>query len=125
MPAFGLSYTEIGVVVTVFFVVSGIGQALSGLVVDRIGPKPVLFAGILCLSASGFLLAAAQTYAMLFGVALVAGIGNSVFHPADYTILNRRVSKPRLGHAFSVHGLSGNLGWGAAPLLLTAARKFL
>ena len=120
MPAFGLSYTEVGVVVTVFFVVSGIGQALSGLVVDRIGPKPVLFAGILCLSASGFLLAAAQTYAMLFGVALVAGIGNSVFHPADYTILNRRVSKPRLGHAFSVHGLSGNLGWGAAPLLLTA-----
>ena len=57
---------------------------------------------------------------MLFGVAAVAGIGNSVFHPADYTILNRRVSKARLGHAFSVHGLSGNLGWGAAPLVMTA-----
>ena len=52
MPAFGLSYTEVGVVVTVFFVVSGIGQALSGLVVDRIGPKPVLFSGILCCSFS-------------------------------------------------------------------------
>lgn len=49
MPTFDLSYTEIGAVVTVFFVVSGIGQALSGLVVDRIGPKPVLFAGISCL----------------------------------------------------------------------------
>ena len=49
-----------------------------------------------------------------------AGSGNSVFHPADFTILNRRVSKPRLGHAFSVHGLTGNLGWAAAPLVMTA-----
>ena len=120
MPAFALSYTEIGAVVTVFFVVSGIGQALSGLIVDRIGPRPVLFAGILCLAGAGFLLAAAQSYAMLFMVAVLAGVGNCVFHPADYTILNRRVSKARLGHAFSVHGLSGNLGWGAAPLLMTA-----
>ena len=61
MPAFALSYTEIGAVVTVFFVVSGIGQALSGLIVDRIGPRPVLFAGILCLAGAGFRLAAAQS----------------------------------------------------------------
>ena len=44
---------------------------------------------------------------------MVAGLGNSVFHPADFTLLNRRVSTPRLGHAFSVHGLSGSLGWAA------------
>jgi predicted MFS family arabinose efflux permease len=52
--------------------------------------------------------------------AVVAGLGNSVFHPADFALLNRRVSSHRLGHAFSVHGLSGNLGWAAAPILLTA-----
>ena len=56
---------------------------------------------------------------MLMLAAGVAGAGNSVFHPADFTIINRRVSKARLGYAFAVHGLSGNLGWAAAPLLMT------
>ena len=51
-------------------------------------------------------------------VAALAGLGNSVFHPADFTVLNRHVSQPRLGHAFSVHGLSGNLGWALAPVFL-------
>ena len=119
MPAFGLSYTEVGAVMTLFFVLSGVGQALAGLVVDRTGPVPVLLGGVLCLAVAGFLLAAAQSYAMLFVVAAVAGLGNCVFHPADYTLLNRRVAKARLAHAFSVHGLSGNLGWGAAPIVLT------
>ena len=50
--------------------------------------------------------------------AALAGLGNSPFHPADFTILNKRVSAPRLGHAFSVHGISGNLGWAVAPLVL-------
>jgi predicted MFS family arabinose efflux permease len=52
-------------------------------------------------------------------VAALAGLGNSVFHPADFTVLNHRVSQARLGHAFSVHGLSGNLGWAAAPIFMT------
>lgn len=119
MPVFGLSFTQAGILMTVFFVISGIGQALAGMVVDRIGSKPVLLGGVLLLAFSGVLLGAAQNYAMLFLAAGVAGAGNSVFHPADFTIINRRVSKARLGHAFSVHGLSGNLGWAVAPLLIT------
>jgi predicted MFS family arabinose efflux permease len=119
MPAFGLSFTQAGALMSVFFLVSGVGQALAGLVVDRLGSKPVLFCGVLLLALSGILLGAAQNYATLMLAAAVAGAGNSVFHPADFTMLNRRVSKPRLGHAFSVHGLSGNLGWAAAPLLMT------
>jgi predicted MFS family arabinose efflux permease len=55
---------------------------------------------------------------MLFIAAAVAGLGNSIFHPADFTLLNRRVSQSRLGHAFSVHGLSGSLGWAAAPVFM-------
>jgi FSR family fosmidomycin resistance protein-like MFS transporter len=119
MPAFGLTFTQAGVLMTVFFVISGVGQALAGMVVDRIGSKPVLFCGVLLLALSGLLLGAAQNYAMLMLAAGVAGAGNSVFHPADFTIINRRVSKVRLGYAFAVHGLSGNLGWAAAPLLMT------
>jgi MFS family permease len=51
---------------------------------------------------------------------VIAGLGNSVFHPSDFTILNSRVDPKRLGHAFSVHGISGSLGWAAAPLTVTA-----
>lgn len=118
--AFGLSYAELGLLMTVFFVVSGIGQALSGFIVDKLGARAVLFFGVACLGFSALLLSAAQTYAMLLGGAMLAGVGNSVFHPADYTLLNKRVSTQRLGYAFSVHGISGNLGWAAAPVFLVS-----
>jgi FSR family fosmidomycin resistance protein-like MFS transporter len=116
--AFALSYAELGLLMTVFFVVSGTGQALAGFIVDRVGALPVLLGG-LCLSGVAALgLASSNSYVMLMVFAAVAGVGNSVFHPADFTLLNRRVSIPRLGHAFSVHGLSGALGWAAAPVFL-------
>ncbi|MCE4553481.1 MFS transporter [Roseateles cellulosilyticus] len=116
IQAFGLSYSELGLLVTTFFVISGAGQALSGFVVDRIGARPVLFAAM----ASFFLASVAAGLAQGFGglmlAAALAGCGNAPFHPADFTILNKRVSQPRLGHAFSVHGISGNLGWALAPV---------
>jgi FSR family fosmidomycin resistance protein-like MFS transporter len=118
MKDFGLSYTEAGMLMTVFFVVSGIGQALAGFVVDRVGARPVLFAGIGLLALSGIVVGVATTYPMLVLAAAVAGSGNSIFHPADFTLLNRRVAQARLGHAFSVHGLSGNIGWAAAPVFM-------
>ncbi len=118
MPQFGLSFTQAGFLMTVFFVVSGIGQALAGFVVDRVGARPVLFFGIGMLAVSALVLGLAQSYPMLVLAAALAGTGNSIFHPADFTLLNRRVSTPRLGHAFSVHGLSGNLGWAAAPVFM-------
>ncbi|MGZ9030596.1 MAG: MFS transporter [Burkholderiaceae bacterium] len=118
MKDFSLSYTEAGMLMTVFFVISGVGQALAGFVVDRIGARPVLLAGIAMLSMSGIVLGVATTYPMLMLSAAVAGLGNSIFHPADFTVLNRRVAQPRLGHAFSMHGLSGNIGWAAAPVFM-------
>lgn len=120
MPAFGLGFTEIGATLTVFFAVSGVGQALAGFAVDRFGPVRVLLTGMACFLAAALVLATAANGLALFGAAALAGLGNSVFHPADFTVLNHRVSHARLGHAFSVHGLSGNLGWAAAPLFLTA-----
>src|SRR6188768_2485117 len=120
MQEFGLTFTQVGVLMTTFFVVSGVGQALAGFVVDRVGSLKVLCGGIALLGASGLVLASAPNYAMLFAGAAVAGLGNSVFHPADFTLLNRRVSTSRLGHAFSVHGLSGSLGWAAAPVFVLA-----
>jgi len=125
MAQFGLTFTQAGFLMSVFFVVSGIGQALAGFVVDRVGALRVLYAGIAMLAISGLILAAANGYPMLLFAAAVAGLGNCVFHPADFTLLNRRVSVPRLGHAFSVHGLSGSLGWAAAPVfVLTIAEAW-
>jgi len=115
---FGLSYAELGLLMTVFFAVSAVVQTASGFVVDRFGARPVLFSGLSFLGASALLLAASPGYGMLLVGAGVAGLGNGVFHPADYTLLNKHVSQPRLGHAFSVHGITGNLGWAAAPVFL-------
>jgi MFS family permease len=101
-------------------VVSGVGQALAGFVVDRFGALRVLCGGVALLCAGGFALSLAGSFPMVLAAAAIAGLGNCVFHPADYTILNRRVSTPRLGHAFSVHGLTGSLGWAIAPVYVIA-----
>ena len=116
--AFGVSYAELGLLMSIFFVVSCIVQTLSGFVVDRFGPRPVLFGGLGLLGLAAFGFAASQSYAMLAAFSVLAGIGNGVFHPVDYTLLNRKVHSSRLGHAFSVHGITGSLGWGLAPAIL-------
>jgi MFS transporter, FSR family, fosmidomycin resistance protein len=120
MRDFGLTFTQVGATMTIFFVVSGIGQALAGFVVDRVGGFRVLAAGVALLSTAAIFASAAQGYAMLLAAWALAGLGNCVFHPADFTLLNRRVSTTRLGHAFSVHGLTGSLGWAAAPVFVLA-----
>ncbi|MCE2989214.1 MAG: MFS transporter [Nitrosomonadaceae bacterium] len=121
MAEWGLGYAAVGVLMSIFFVTSSIGQAVAGIWVDRYGAHRVLFAGIATLSVSGLLVAVAPSFGFLMFAAFVAGAGNSIFHPADFALINRRVSAQRLGHAFSVHGLSGNLGWAAGPVLMLAA----
>jgi FSR family fosmidomycin resistance protein-like MFS transporter len=116
---FAWSYSELGLLSTLFFVVSGVGQASAGFVVDRFGARPVLFASMVLFILACLLASVAQGYVALMGVAVLAGLGNAPFHPVDFTILNQRVSTPRLGYAFSAHGLSGNLGWAVAPVFFT------
>ena len=115
---FGYSYSELGLLLSVFFVVSGTGQALSGFLVDKVGARPVLFAALSCFAAAGLVAGSAGGYAGLLLAAMLAGLGNAPFHPVDFTILNKRVSPARLGHGFSVHGISGNLGWATAPVFM-------
>lgn len=122
---FGLSYAELGALMSVFFVVSGLGQAGAGFVVDRLGAWRVLLASEILFIAACVLAALAQGYGGLLAVAVLAGLGNAPFHPVDFTILNQRVSAPRLGHAFSAHGLTGNLGWAAAPVFLVGLGSVL
>lgn len=116
--AFQVSYTQLGLLLTIFFFVSCVVQTLSGFWVDRYGPRPVLFGGLALLGVAALGYASSQSWWMLAGFSVVAGIGNGVFHPVDYTMINRRVAKQRLGHAYSVHGITGSLGWALAPVLL-------
>ncbi len=116
--ALNASYAELGFLMTIFFVTSCAVQTASGFVVDRLGPRPVLFAGLALLGVAAFGFAASTGYWMMAFFAIVAGIGNGVFHPVDYTLINRKVSPQRLGHAYSVHGITGSLGWALAPAMM-------
>ncbi len=120
MTDFGLGYAQVGVLMTVFFVTSSIGQAIAGIWVDKFGAHRVLCAGVGTLAMSGVLVSIAPNFAGVLVAAVVAGIGNSVFHPADFALLAKRVSQQRMGHAFSTHGISGNLGWAIAPVFMAA-----
>lgn len=116
---FGVSFTELGAFVTLFYVTSGLGQAAAGVLVDRYGASRLLIAGLAVLSASIALAGFAGSYWLLLPLAPIAGLGNCVFHPADLSILSHRVSERRLGRAYAVHGISGMLGYATAPVLVT------
>ncbi len=116
MKEFGLNFSESGLLMSVFFIVSGAGQASAGFVVDRFGARPLLFVAMGIFVAACLAASTVTGYGGLMVVAALAGLGNATFHPVDFTILNQRVSPARLGYAFSVHGLTGNLGWAVAPV---------
>jgi MFS family permease len=97
-----------------------VGQAFSGFVVDRLGARPLLFLAVSVFALACVAASLVTGYAGLLAVAALAGMGNATFHPVDFTILNQRVSGPRLGYAFSAHGLTGNLGWAAAPVFFAS-----
>jgi FSR family fosmidomycin resistance protein-like MFS transporter len=116
--AFALSYAELGLLMSIFFVVSCVVQAASGFLVDRIGARPILFAGVGLLSLAALIYSQSTGYEMLILGAVIAGLGNGIFHPVDYTLINHKVSPPNLPYAYSMHGVTGYLGWAAAPAFM-------
>jgi MFS transporter, FSR family, fosmidomycin resistance protein len=118
--AFGVSYTELGLMMTLFFTASGLAQTPAGFLVDRLGAPRVLALGLGLLALATLLMGLAPGFGTLLLLMIAAGLGNSVFHPADYSILSHAVSPSRLGRAYSVHTIGGTLGWAAAPVVMTA-----
>ncbi len=116
--AFGLSNTQLGLLMSMFFITSCGGQAAAGFVVDRFGAQRVLLGGLALLAVGALGLAASPSYGVMLVFMALAGLGNCVFHPVDFSILNARVSTSRLGHAYAAHGISGNLGWALAPVFV-------
>lgn len=122
---FDVSYAALGVMVSVFYGTSGVFQAWAGTLVDRFGARRLLLAGLACLAAGIALMAAAPAFWVMIGAAVIAGIGNSVFHPSDLAILSTKVSQARLGRAFSAHAMSGTIGYGIGALLVGTLAEFV
>lgn len=116
--AFGVSYVELGLIVTVFNVTSGLTQAPAGFLVDRFGAATLLIGGLLLEAVAYFGMGAFGSYTAVLVLAGVAGIANSVYHPADYAILSAAVREERIGRAFSLHTFAGFLGNAATPALV-------
>jgi MFS transporter, FSR family, fosmidomycin resistance protein len=112
---YGISYTEIGFVLSVFNTVSALLQAPAGFLVDRLGARIPLI-GALLFGACAFTIAAlTHSYWMLVAMFALAGVGNAIYHPADYALLSHHVPGERIGQAFSVHTFAGMLGSAVAP----------
>ena len=121
---FEVSYTALGLLVSVFSVAAVLGQVPMGFVVDRIGGGKVLIAGLLVQAAAIAAIAAVPGYWVLLLVVAVAGLAHSVYHPADYAILSRAVPEGRLGRAYTFHSFSGNIGTAAAPMVMVGLAAF-
>jgi len=114
----GVSYTELALALTAFNVVSATLQTPAGFLIDRLGPRTLLTGGLLLGSGAVAVAALFPGYWMLVGAFAVLGLANTVYHPADYTILSNAVAGSRVGRAFSIHTFSGYLGSGVAPLTM-------
>ena len=116
----GVGYVELGLLLTAMSLTSGVVQTPVGFLVDRVGGRLVLVLGLATLGAAVVGFGIAGDYYSLLALAVVAGAANSVFHPADYSILSASVTSSRLARAFGLHAVSGNLGWAAAPIAMLA-----
>ncbi|MDE0384523.1 MAG: MFS transporter [Defluviicoccus sp.] len=114
--AFDVSYVALGALMTVFSIATSVAQIPVGLAVDRYGGRPVLVIGLVLLGGSLALAGGAEAYWQVVALFALAGLGNSVFHPADLSILARRVDRAWLGRTVSLHSFVGYVGWAIAPM---------
>jgi MFS family permease len=116
----GVGYIELGFALTVFAVVSGLTQAPMGYLGDRIGARKILLIGLTLGGFALIMLGLHLSYSWLIASAVLLGLANSVYHPADYAILSAHMDEARMGRAFSIHTFAGFLGGAVAPAIVAA-----
>lgn len=122
---FGVSYTELGALMTAIYASSAVSQVPVGFMVDRYGARVVLTFGLIMMALGFGAMGIVDNFWLLFALGIVAATGNSVFHPADYAILNSSINPSRMGRAFSIHTFAGHLGSAVAPItIIFAAAQF-
>src|SRR5436309_9079978 len=111
---FGVSFAELGLAIALMAGTTAVVQAPVGFLVDRYGARRFLVGGTLLMTLSIAAMGLATAYWQVVGLALLSGIGNSVFHPADYAILSGSVDRAKLGRSFAFHTFTGHVGFAAA-----------
>jgi MFS family permease len=113
-----VSYTELGLALALFNAVSTVLQPPAGFLVDRFSARIVLIAGLLISAVAIVIAAAVNSFWVLVAMWGLLGVGNSVYHPAGYSILSQQVPASRIGRVYSFHNFAGILGWSVAPATL-------
>lgn len=116
----GVGYVELGFALTTLAVVSGLTQAPTGYLVDHFGARRILLIGLTLGGFALILLGLHLSYASLIACAVLLGLANSVYHPADYAILTEHMDEARMGRAFSIHTFAGYLGGAVTPAIVAA-----
>jgi MFS family permease len=116
----GVGYIELGFALTVFAVTSGLTQAPIGYLADHVGARKVLLIGLCVGGFALIMLGLHLSYSWLIASAILLGLANSVYHPADYAILSAHMDEARMGRAFSIHTFAGFLGGAVAPAIVAA-----
>ena len=116
----GVGYIELGFALTVFAVISGLTQAPMGYLADHIGARKVLLMGLTLGGFALIMLGLHLSYPWLIASAVLLGLANSVYHPANYAILSAHMDEARMGRAFSIHTFAGFLGGAVAPAIVAA-----
>ncbi len=117
---YGLSYTELGILLTTFRAAAAIAQLPIGFLVDRVGARAILIVGLLMEACGIGAMAFSPDFYFLLAFAVIGGLGHSVFHPADYAIMVSSVDQSRIGRAFGFHLFAGEVGSVAAPVTMVA-----
>jgi MFS transporter, FSR family, fosmidomycin resistance protein len=120
---YDVSYTDLGLALTGFNVASALFQTPAGFLVDRIGARSVLIAGVAVGAAAFAVAGIVNSFAVFIAMYAVAGIGNAAYHPADYSLLSEYAPPARLGQVFSYHTFAGILGSAVAPATLLAMQS--
>ncbi|HUC71182.1 MAG TPA: MFS transporter, partial [Stellaceae bacterium] len=113
--SFDVSFAELGLAMAVMSAAAALMQTPMGFFVDRWGARPFLVGGTLTMALSVSAMSFATAYWQIVVLALLSGVGNSVIHPADYSILSGSVDRSRLGRSFAFHTFVGNIGFAVAP----------
>ena len=116
--ALGLSYTDLGLALSVFGLVAGFGQLPVGFLVDWLGGRRLLIAGMALQGAAIAMIGFVDSYWQILVLMALAGLAHTVYHPADYAILTATVDRGRLGRAYGIHAFTGNLGFAIAPVFM-------
>jgi FSR family fosmidomycin resistance protein-like MFS transporter len=122
---YGVSYTQLGLALTVFNIMTAICQTPAGFLVDRIGPRSVLVSGLVVGAACLAVVGSIPSFWLLVGMFAVFGVANAVYHPADYAVLSQLVSRERAPQAFSLHIFAGFLGTAVTPATMLILQQWL